>query len=349
MSQAYAIRIIQENIRPQTKDIYLYFFGGEPTLNMPTLKTVVEYVKSLKLQAYFIINTNGTAPDDVLEYLIGNDFVVSLSSDGIPPITDYHRLSKSGLLVSKSVEHSIRKLVNAGSLFQVRATITKWNISSLIESIRYWASLGVRFVHLEPVGPSCNSMFFIESKPDRDEYVSAILSAIDEAEKLGVYIINSAYMNLMSPSTYFCTMTAGEKELYTTDGAISMCYRVQSKKDQAQEFIKGTYDPSTDTFQDGKESLKHFEVTNNEPCSTCHARYICAGGCPYRNKERTGSIYGIDEWMCFIKKQLVHDAILRIDNSINNGELPVIFGQTIFENLVAENPRGGKTRGGKNG
>jgi uncharacterized protein len=341
MSEAYAIRIIEENIQPNMKDLYIYFFGGEPTLNMLTLKTVVEYVNGWRLPVHFVINTNGTAPDSVLDYLIDNNFVIGLSSDGIPASTDYHRSSKQNFLVSRSVERTIRKLVSAEAIFQVRATITKWNVSLLKEGIRYWASLGVQFAHLEPVGPSSNSLYFVESKPDRDEYVSAMLSAVDEAEKLGIYIINSAYMNLMTPSTYFCTMIAGEKELYTPDGAISMCYRAQTKKSRAQEFISGMYDAVTDRFQrdmNRDTPLNRLEVNDEKPCSDCPARYICAGGCPYRNEEETGNFLGIDEWMCYVKRALVHDAIMRIDNSINTGNIPVILGQAVFENLVAENP-----------
>lgn len=168
-----------------------------------------------------------------------------------------------------------------------------------------------------------------------------MLSAVDEAEKLGIYIINSAYMNLMTPSTYFCTMIAGEKELYTPDGAISMCYRAQTKKSRAQEFISGMYDAVTDRFQrdmNRDTPLNRLEVNDEKPCSDCPARYICAGGCPYRNEEETGNFLGIDEWMCYVKRALVHDAIMRIDNSINTGNIPVILGQAVFENLVAENP-----------
>jgi uncharacterized protein len=340
MSEAYATRIIQDNIQPNMTDLYIYFFGGEPTLNMRTLKTVVEYVKGLKFPVHFIINTNGTVPN-VLDYLIDNNFVIGLSSDGIPAATDYHRSSKQNALVSEFVERAIQKLVDAKAIFQVRATITKWNVSLLKEGIRYWASLGVRFVHLEPVGPSFDSTYFIESRPDRDEYVSAMLSAVDEAEKLRIYIINSAYMNLMTPSTYFCTMIAREEKLYTPDGAISLCYRIQNKKSPAQEFIIGMYNPLTGKFQrdmNHNKSLNHIEVSDKKPCSNCHARYICAGGCPYRNKEETGNIFGIDPWMCSVKKALVHDAIIRIDNSINTGKVPVVLGQRVFENIVAENP-----------
>ena len=341
MSEAHAIRIIQENIQPNMTDLSIYFFGGEPTLNMPTLKTVVEYVKGLKFPVHFIINTNGTAPNNVLDYLIDNNFVIGLSSDGIPAVTDYHRSSKQDVLVSEFVERSIQKLVDAKAIFQVRATITKWNVSLLNEGIRYWASLGVRFVHLEPVGPSFDFAYFVESRPDRDEYVSAMLSVVDEAEKLRIYIINSAYMNLMTPSTYFCTIIAGEEELYTPDGAISLCYRVQNKKSRAQEFISRMYNPLTGKFErdmNRNTSLSRIEVNNEKPCSNCHARYVCAGGCPYRNKEQTGNISGIDAWMCSVKKALVHDAIIRIDNSINTGKIPVVLGQRVFEKIVAENP-----------
>jgi len=211
MSSEYALRIIKEKVKPDTDTISLSFFGGEATLNMPALKAAVEYVKGLGIPYHFLINTNGTAPDEDLDYLLSNNFIFIVSSDGPPAVTDLQRprANKSG--VSNSVERTIRCLVAAEALFQVRPTVTARSVSYLSEGINYWGDLGASFIHIEPVGSSKNSKLFELSCPDPNDYVYAITDALDEAERLSMWIISSPYMNLLTPSTYFLYARCGRE------------------------------------------------------------------------------------------------------------------------------------------
>lgn len=332
MKPEYAIRIIKEKITPETEEIYITFFGGEPTLNMETLKAAVEYVENIGVNAHFLINTNGTVSDDDLDYLIEKNFIFIVSSDGVPEINDKQRPMLTGEKVSKEIERTIKRLVEADALFKVRATVTGESIFYLKESIDYWDSLGVKFVHFEPVASSNKEIKY----PSPEIYVEQVVAALDEAEKVGMWIISSPYMNLLTPSTYFCTTVSGEDELFTPDGSISLCYRVQEYDHPFQDFIVGKYDADTDSFNrylDRINLLRKIDVSAKSQCDNCAAKYICGGGCPLRNKIETGSYMGIDNWMCYIKKALVHDAIIRIDRALDKGQVPVIFGESIFENL----------------
>jgi len=132
--------------------------------------------------------------------------------------------------------------------------------------------------------------------------------------------------------------------MYTPDGAISACYKVQEKDHPVADFIVGEYDATTDRFikDEGRAThLKNLEVRADGPCLTCHARYICAGGCPFRNLVETGNMQGIDAWSCSVKKALVHDAILRIDKGLQESRVSVVFGQSVFERSAAERFRVG--------
>ena len=332
MKPEYAIRIIKEKITPETEEIYLTFFGGEPTLNMETLKAAVEYVENIGVKAHFLINTNGTVSDDDLEYLIEKNFIFIVSSDGVPKINDKQRPMLNGGRVSKEIERTIKRLVEGDALFKVRATITGESIFYLEESIDYWDYLGVKFVHFEPVASSNKEIKY----PPPDIYVERVISALDKAERVKMWIISSPYMNLLTPSNYFCTTVAGADELYSPNGFISLCYRIQEYDHPFQDFIVGRYDPDTDSFNqysDRINLLREINVSAKSQCDNCSAKYICGGGCPLRNKIETGSYIGIDSWMCYIKKALVHDAIIRIDRALDKKQVPVIFGESIFENL----------------
>ena len=336
MQPEFAIRALKETIKPSTKKIYITFFGGEPTLNMPVLKTSLEYIKAAGIEGKYHIVTNGVISNKNLDYLIDNRFTFTVSMDGPPEINDVQRPTKTKSISSKGIIKTIKRLVREGNHFQVRMTITNFNVNHIPESIEYFASLGVKFVHFEPVSIAKSNFPLEFSIPDADIYIENVKSALDKAEEIGIYVINSAYMNLLTPSKHFCTLTGGERFLFTPDGGVSLCYRVQNLDDAFKDFIIGKYNRKADKFEIDNLKLKKFENINVdafEECKNCFAKYICGGGCPYRNLTQTGSFKKLDKWMCNVKKELIHDAILRIYESSKNGKESVVLGTNIFENM----------------
>ena len=338
MTPRLAVRAVEQGLRQSRPRLSVSFFGGEPTLNMRAVKAAVEHVRASGVRHRFIINTNGTCSDDELQYMITNRFIFSVSSDGPPEITDRQRRRGRGRTVSRAIDRTARRLVASGCLTQVRATVTREGLPFLAEGIRYWASLGIRFVHFEPVGQfTCSGD--AASCPGPDEYVDGVLDAIDEASRLGIWIISSPYMNLLTPSTYFCTTMGSDKQLHTPDGMISACYRAQSRRTRHGAFLYGAYVPQSGAFAlhaERQAELRRISAHPRETCRSCHARFICAGGCPLRNLAETGDVLGVDEWSCRVKKQLIADAILRIACAAARDEQPVVVGQSVFEHLAAQ-------------
>lgn len=338
MTPEFAIRVIRGKVIPGVQKISVLFFGGEPTLNMPAIKSVVEYIKRLGLEYRFIINTNGTACDRDLDFMISNGFIFSVSSDGPPETTDLMRPALDRRGSGRRVERTIRRVIDSRLLLQVRATITKENVTSLPDGIDYWSDLGVEFAHVEPASRSYGSEADT-LRPDPMEYISSVQQAVDEAQRRGIWVISSPYMNLLTPSTYFCGTVAGERELYTPDGAISACYRVQDSNPSLSSFLIGRYQACNDTFSRDETrigQLRSIIPRPQGPCATCHARYICAGGCPVSNQAETGCVLGVDAWACAVKKALVKDAVLRIARGSESGQVPAVLGQSIFEHLAAK-------------
>ena len=336
LQPGFAIRALKEVIKPFTKKIYITFFGGEPTLNIPVLRASIDYVESLGIGSKYHIVTNGVISDEILNFLIDNRFNLTVSMDGLPEINDVQRPMKNGKGSSIFVERTIKRLVKENAHFQVRTTITQFNVNNMIEAFQYWTSLGVKFVHFEPVNIGKRKVFSGFIAPDMEIYLKNVKRALDKADELGIYVINSAYMNLLTPSKYFCTIIGGERFLFTPDGGVSVCYRVQSLNDTLKDFIIGKYNSKTDEFEIDTSKLKEFrniKVDVFEKCKSCFARYVCGSGCPYRNFTQTGSFQKVDRWMCDAKKELIHDAIIRIYKSSKNGKESVVLGTSIFENL----------------
>ena len=174
--------------------------------------------------------------------------------------------------------------------------------------------------------------------PPVEEFVYYFKKAIDMAEKVGIWVTTGIYMNLLTPSTYFCTTSTGEYLVYNPDGSISNCYRVQNKNHEQQEFIVANR--LDDYFKEKKTEHKngYIPVDSFRECKVCMAKYICGGGCLMRNKIHAGAKAEVDSWTCKVKTELLKDAILRIYNSYEKNKTPLIFGQFMFERKAFENP-----------
>lgn len=336
MTPSLAIRAIKEMIKPNTKYLHLTFFGGEPTLNMEVIREAIGFVETLDLKGHYHLSTNGVVSNDKLEYLVKKDFTINLSMDGFPSVHDFQRPSPEEKPSSLTVERAIRKLVQMKAHFKVRATITDYNVHSMADSVTYWASLGVKFIHFEPINIAGRAISSQMSLPDVDTYVSNFVSALDKAEKLGVGIINSAYMNLLNPSIHYCTTVAGDKFIFAPDGAVTLCYEVQSCGHTLRDFVVGKYNHITDSFEIDASKLHKMcalSVESYDECSNCFAKYLCSGGCPNRNFIATGSLSKVNPWICAVKKQLIRNAIIRIYEASLNNSKPFIFEHSFVNQI----------------
>ena len=336
------VNILRKNIKKDTQTVFVNFFGGEPTLEIETIRNTVEYLKKLELKNIFLrISTNGTLNKEDLDYLVDNNFSIILSSDGKPNKED--ELSKRR--VAEKVEKNIKQLVKRNATFRIRCTVTNSNLKDLPESISYWKTLGVDHVHLEPYHPIGTSEEELKLLPDANEFIKYFKLALDKAEEHEIWIQNGIYMNLLTPSTYFCTGAAGKFRIYNPDGSITSCYRVQSFQNKISNFYIGDWKKDLNNnkhrinpYRYNEEKLLNHSINDMNKCSHCKAKYICGGGCLMRNLTQGGSINSPDKWICKVRLALLNDAIIRTWHAIKENKRPVVFGRYVYETNVLNNP-----------
>ncbi|MCX6249618.1 MAG: SPASM domain-containing protein [Bacteroidetes bacterium] len=336
------VEIIKKRLIKEKKYIVVNFFGGEPSLEMDTIKSTVEYLRTIKDKLIYLrISTNGTLSKDNLTFLIDNNFHIAVSSDGLPD--ESSNLSKRRVAVK--VEETIKFLVKKNAIFSIRCTITTENLFTLPETVKYWKSLGVKLAHIEPYHPTgtdTNEMILLPSIKD---YLTYFKKAIDVAEQNNLLVSTGAYMNLLTPSNYFCTGGSSRFKVFNPDGSISSCYRVQSYESPNKNFIIGNWKENTikDDFNN-LPALSEHTINNMETCNFCKYRFVCAGGCLNRNLNHGGSISKPDKWLCTVKQELIHDAIIRLWKTLKDGNKLIILGRFIFEDFVSRNPAFAKKR-----
>lgn len=92
----YILDIIKER---QKQDLVISFYGGEPLLNFGVIKEIVAYIKkkNLNRKPMFFMTSNLTiCNDDIIDFLIDNDFQLSVSLDGPQENHDAKRVFPDG-------------------------------------------------------------------------------------------------------------------------------------------------------------------------------------------------------------------------------------------------------------
>jgi len=324
---------LRKVIKPETEEVLITFFGGEPTLCYDEIVFTVNEANKYPVKKQFAISTNGAMSKKMFDFLIKNNFAFNFSMDGLPEVQNKQRPLLNGAPSSEIVENTLKELIKNKMSFKVRVTITKDSVKKMPEMVKYLAKFGVKYIHLEVVNVSGRAEKLKIKKPPVNEFIKQFKECSELAKKLNVSLVNGVYTNLIEPSIHSCSAVTGGKLIITPEGNVSRCYEVQDKKHPYSDmFIVGKYNPFIDDFEFDNEKVKTLCNRNSETnkiCENCFAKYICSGGCVIRNLHGLHSkdIGEIDPYQCKLIKALLKDAILRIyENSIikNNGRIRLL-------------------------
>ncbi|MFB6075653.1 MAG: radical SAM protein [Candidatus Aenigmatarchaeota archaeon] len=295
------------------------FFGGEPTIKLNIMKFTVNHVKEKFNSPFrFQVTTNGIFSEDVLNFLVENNFNITISSDGPPNIQNFQRPLDNGGNSSDILERNIRGLLNEGISPMIRSTVTNYSVGKMSKIVKYFADLGIDVIQFEPLSISGRVKDISESgieRPSADEFISNYKEALNEANKQDVEVNSTSHMNLLKPSNNFCDGIGGNRMVINYDGSISKCLEIQNCDHPfASDFIIGRIEDGEIKINNSrKRKIENDTILKkSKECSTCFAKYICAGGCPVRNKHRTGKKAKVDEYFCKINKNILSDIIVRM-------------------------------------
>lgn len=330
MKEEMALAAVRYAIERATgRDLLISFFGGEPSLTQELIKKVVAFarqsiINSEVSRVRFNITTNGVINPSFLEYLMDNDFFLTISMDGLPIIQDYQRPLKNGKKSSKILERTIKALVGKGHEFMIRATITDYSVAYLVPTVEYLHSLGVKQFHCEAINLAGRALIETKGQPMKrpraEDFAENLKGAIIRAGELGIGILNSSYMNLMQPSVHFCDGVGGNRISISYTGDVTTCLEVQGEcHPTADHFIIGGYDRKNDkiviNLQKQKQICGNSITSQNACCKDCFAIYICGGGCPIRNYHMTGNRDNVDPFRCEVIKSVLPFVINLFDQA----------------------------------
>lgn len=342
MTEETAFKSVDFLIKESTheKQISIGFFGGEPLLNFPLMKKVVDYsriaAKNAGKRITFSITTNGTLfSDEVNEYLNRNNFSVIVSFDGDEEAQNKNRPFRGGRNSYEEIKPKIEKFVaSRKGRATARATITNhttdlnvirkkllemgFNKANATVATLSEYALTNRAVNKVEGEQIYNIMDAHEG--EADELLEAIRNRHLPADLKGSKIMRYLTQLRKKNKNYHPCGVGRRMVGISITGDVYPCHRFVG----VDKFKLG----NVSDFKTENRAHYSKSYTQSHPvCSKCWAKYQCGGGgCIQDNEVMMGDVNKINTRHCSELKHEVKLAI-HIYNSLDPEDKKFLFAE----------------------
>ncbi len=322
LNEKKALSIIDTLISDNYKgELFVQFFGGEPTMNFDTLRSIVKKIKEKTAKAFFYITTNGVMSQEKLDFLIENNIAFYLSLDGLKEYNDKNRIDKFGKSSFKKVEKTLNSLIQSKIPVKIRVTVTPDTVQGMPQLAEYVFKLGVRLIHFTPyaeVGYAIGINQSQNSEKFQDDFITNLDTVLDIAMKFNAKVLTPISLSMKKKPKPYCKIFNDDtKILITPEGKRTLCYGIHGKfNDYSQNFLYADYDTFSSQFisnEEIRENIrKSFKSSTTNVCSSCFAQFMCNGGCFVENLIENNSMGLPSENFCEMQKKIAYLLISRI-------------------------------------
>ena len=291
------------------------FFGGEPLLNYPVIREIVEYCRSLETvgpkRFVFELITNGVLlTPEVVDWIVSERFVLFVSLDGWKEMHNHNRPSMDGddvydLILKNALYANEQYTKNELVPMKVRANLTNkhhdWKAVG-----EYLASLGFKVIGVGAIEPLSHG----------DASPSAMTE--DQVDELHGQITDTLVdvVNRMIAGqavTYFESLqvrkTVGQlqprklkgvtcgvarnTQVVDNKGNIFPCHRYEGM----ENYVIG----NVSTGLSREKTMAYYRKLNGNATNRCHSCWIrdyCGGGCAWLLSKKDGHLADPTEREC---------------------------------------------------
>jgi uncharacterized protein len=302
------------------RNLSLTLFGGEPLLNKPVFKFVMDYSDALAKEhgktIRYSMTTNGTLIDDmVIHYIKKHNFGLMVSLDGPPEIHDKQCPHHDGTGSFAEAAAGIKRLMKRRKRVTVRCTMTNAG-PRMTDLIRFFEDFGFTRIVLgkvtspvEETSCTCDRKTFEEfERQDDSEVLSWIFKNFSEGKK-PTYFPYAHFISerargesTKTPSVFKCGACRGTTTI-GADGNLYPCHRYVGM----QAFDVGHIDSGPD-INYAKEYWARYNETCDPKCRVCWARTLCNRPCPWEISDSDGGFRPLEEWQCDMRKRFFERA-----------------------------------------
>ena len=317
MSKEVAQKAIEFAIKgsKQRHNLELDLFGGEPLMNMPVVKFIVDYVRKREKETgkniKLTLTTNGTLlTDEIVTYLNDNRVMLVLSLDGSKKTHDHMRPYPGHLGSFDKAVEGFKKVIESrrGRNYYLRGTYTHYN-PHFADDVLAMLEVGSE-ISMEPVVGTDEPYVLTEEDWQilDKEYEKLARIYLDKRRKgvpFDFFHFNVALDNGPCVAKRLAGCGAGhEYYAITPEGDIYPCHQFVGR----EQYKMGTLDTGI-VKKDMVQYFRHMHVMKKEECRSCWARFFCSGGCHANNIKYGGNIQTPYELSCKIQKKRIECAM----------------------------------------
>ena len=284
---------------------YITIFGGEPLLNSPRQKELIEYIitRSAEADLSLCFVTNGYHLEEYIPVLRkGKIREVQVTLDGTAPVHNSRRFLKGGGGTFDKIVKGIDACLKDNIDINLRMVIDKENIDNLSDLAQFAINKGwtkSRYFKTQ-IGRNYE-LHHCQSSPDKLFDRISLYESIFEMTKKHPHILEfykPAYSvskflseNGELPDPLFDSCPACKTEwAFDYTGKIYSCTATVGKTDESL----GTFYPEISRKESVIEQWETRDVTSIPGCGECSVQLACGGGCGSVARNRTGNICSAD-------------------------------------------------------
>lgn len=280
-----AVDFIIENSGPR-RNCEMDFFGGEPLLNMGTVRHVVSYIRKREAETGKVfkltLTTNAVLlSDEIINYLNDNNISLVLSLDGRPAVHDRMRPGIDGSGSYDEAAKMCKKVVQArgNQNYYLRGTFTAYNLDFCADVLSM-ADAGFNLLSVEPVvAKDADYALTEEHLPELFRQYELLAEEYLARKQAGngfdFFHFNLDLSNGPCVAKRLSGCGAGHEYFAVTpEGDLYPCHQFVGRDEYK---LGNVYDGVTNKEMPGKFRQAH--VLNKPACRECWARFYCSGGC----------------------------------------------------------------------
>lgn len=299
------------------KHIEVDFFGGEPLLNFPVLKELVEYgrerAREKGKEIKFTVTTNALLlNDEVGRYLNDNNLSVVLSLDGREDVHDAMRPLPGGAGTYRKVLENITRFLESRAFtdYYVRGTFTRKNLD-FAEDVLHIAKQGFHELSVEPVVAPYEEEYALRPEDvqavclEYERLTTALLEMIRAGQGVNFFHFNIDLDGGPCLPKRLSGCGAGHEYLAVApDGSLYPCHQFVGRSG----YLMGDVSQGV-TAPQLSEQFRQAHIYNKESCPDCWAKFHCSGGCHANAQAFNGSLRKPYELGCQLAKKRLECAL----------------------------------------
>lgn len=312
-----AIDFLMEASKHRTH-VEVDLFGGEPLLNLPVCKEVVEYghkrAAELGKVLKITLTTNGVLLDDEVGKWVNDEHMDAvLSLDGRQEIHDNMRRFVGGQPSYQTCVDHFKKFVETRGQqwYYVRGTYTHYNPDFAADVIHLADDLGFKEISMEPVVAPADMPYALteDDKPIILENYNILarhyLQRWREGKGYNFFHFNVDFAGGPCLPKRLSGCGSGHDYLAVSpEGDLYPCHQFVGEEDYKMGTVfTGIQKPEI------AERFQKANVLTKPTCMDCWARFFCSGGCHANNIRYGGSINGPYAYGCDLQRKRIEAAI----------------------------------------